>query len=73
MDTQIVPVDPKDKAEILDLMTYVIRTSVTQDASSCHSLAQSGRYALEAYERPACCRHDCGLRCKSLQFHARYN
>ena len=32
MDTQIVPVDPKDKAEILDLMARVIRTSVTQDA-----------------------------------------
>jgi GNAT superfamily N-acetyltransferase len=32
MDTQIVPVDPKDKAEVLDLMARVICTSVTQDA-----------------------------------------
>lgn len=31
MGTQIIPVDPKDKAEILDLMARVIRTSVTQD------------------------------------------
>jgi hypothetical protein len=33
MDTQIIPVEPKDKVEVLDLMARVICTSVTQDVN----------------------------------------
>ena len=50
MDTQIVPVDPKDKAEILDLMARVIRTSVTQDADLQASYIKNVTQNLEWWE-----------------------
>ena len=47
MEIQIVPVESKDKTELLDLMTRVIYTSVTQEANLQNSYIENVTQNLE--------------------------